>query len=39
MYQKAKKDYIIELANKWRGQITERVYESMYNYKIEIKNE
>ena len=35
-YKTAKEAYIKEVADKWRGQITEQVYEAMYNYKVEI---
>ena len=36
VYKTAKEEYIKEVANEWRGQITERVYQAMYNYKVEI---
>jgi hypothetical protein len=36
VYKTAKEGYIKEVADKWKGQITERVYEVMYNYKVEI---
>jgi len=35
-YKTAKEAYIKEMANKWRGQITEQCYQAMYNYKVEI---
>lgn len=35
-YKTAKELYIKEVADKWRSQITEQVYEAMYNYKVEI---
>ncbi len=35
-YKTAKEQYIKEVANKWRGQITEEVYQAMYEYKVEI---
>ena len=35
-HKTAKEAYIKEVADKWRGQITEQVYEAMYNYKVEI---
>ena len=35
VYKTAKEDYIKEVADKWRGQITEQVYQAMYNYQIE----
>ncbi len=35
-YKTAKEEYIKEVADKWRGQITEQVYHAMYNYKVEI---
>lgn len=28
--------YIKEVADKWRGKITEEVYQAMYRYKVEI---
>lgn len=31
-----KKDYIKEVADKWRGKITEQVYNALINYKVEI---
>ena len=33
-YKTAKEAYIKEVADKWRGQITEQVYEALINYKI-----
>lgn len=35
-YKTAKEDYIKEMANKWKDQITEETYQAMYNYKVEI---
>jgi len=35
-YKVAKEQHIKEVANKWRGQITERCYQAMYNYQVEI---
>lgn len=35
-YKTAKESYIKEVADKWRGQITEICYLALYNYKIEI---
>jgi len=35
-YKTAKEAYIKEVADKWRGQITEEVYQAMYNYQVEI---
>jgi hypothetical protein len=35
-YKIAKELYIKEIADKWRGQITERVYEALYKYQVEI---
>lgn len=35
-YKQAKEAYIKEVANKWRGQIDERVYEALMNYEVEI---
>ena len=37
-YKKAKEQYIKEVADKWRGQITEQVYQALINYKIEIND-
>lgn len=34
-YKKAKESYIKEVANKWRGQITPEVYESLMKWTIE----
>lgn len=33
-YKQEKEKYIKEVADKWRGKITEQVYNAMYNYKI-----
>ena len=35
-YKIAKEEYIKEMADKWRGQITEPCYDAMYNYQVEI---
>ena len=35
-YKEAKEEYIKEVANKWRSQITEEVYNALINYKVEI---
>ena len=35
-YKIAKEAYIKEVADKWRGQITDKVYEALINYKVEI---
>ena len=35
-YKQAKENYIKEIADKWRGKITEKVYEALYAYKVEI---
>ena len=35
-YKIAKEEYIKEVADKWRGQITEPCYDAMYNYQVEI---
>jgi len=35
-YKTAKEAYIKEVADKYRGQITEKVYQAMYNYQVEI---
>lgn len=35
-YKTAKEQYIKEVADKWRGKITEQVYNALINYKIEI---
>ena len=36
VYKTAKEEYIKEIANKWRGQITEEVYNTLYKYQVEI---
>ena len=36
VYKIAKEEYIKEMADKWRGQITEPTYYAMYAYKVEI---
>ena len=33
---RAKEKHIKEIAEKWRGQITEQVYKALINYKVEI---
>lgn len=35
-YKTAKEIYIKEVADKWKDKIDNRVYEAMYNYKVEI---
>ena len=35
-YKEAKESYIKEVADKWKELIDPRVYEAMYNYKVEI---
>lgn len=35
-YKEAKEQYIKETANKYKDQLDSRVYEAMYNYKVEI---
>lgn len=35
-YKISKEEYIKDVADKWRGQITEPCYLAMYNYKVEI---
>lgn len=35
-YKFHKEKYIKEIADKWRGQITEECYRAMYNYEVEI---
>ena len=37
-YKTAKEEYTKEVADKWKGKITEQVYEAMYNYQVEIIN-
>ena len=36
VYATAKELHIKELADKWKDQITEKVYQAMYNYQVEI---
>ena len=36
VYKTAKEKYIKEVADKWKGLISPRVYEAMYNYQVEI---
>lgn len=35
-YKDAKESYLKEVADKWKDQLEPRVYEAMYNYKVEI---
>jgi hypothetical protein len=35
-YKTAKEKHIQEVAEKWRGQITEKTYQALINYKVEI---
>ena len=35
-YKVAKEEYIKEIADKWKDKIDPRVYQAMYNYKVEI---
>jgi hypothetical protein len=35
-YKIVKEEYIKELAEKWKSKITEKVYEALYNYQVEI---
>ena len=35
-YKVAKEEYIKEVAEKWKGIISDKVYQSLYNYKVEI---
>jgi hypothetical protein len=36
VYRVAKEKYIKEVANKWKGLITDKVYEALINYQVEI---
>ena len=36
VYKVAKETYIKEVADKWKDQISEKVYKAMYNYEVEI---
>jgi hypothetical protein len=36
VYKDAKEKHIREVADKWKGLISDRVYEAMYNYQVEI---
>lgn len=36
LYKKGKEKFIKEVADKWKEQIEPRVYEALYNYKVEI---
>ena len=35
-YKEAKETWIKELADRWKDKLDPRVYEAMYNYKVEI---
>ena len=35
-YKDAKEKYIKEVADKWKGLISDKVYQAMYNYQVEI---
>lgn len=35
-YKECKEDYIKEMADKWKEVLSDRVYQAMYNYKVEI---
>jgi hypothetical protein len=35
-YKEAKEQYIKEVADKWKGQISDKVYEAMYKYEVEV---
>jgi hypothetical protein len=35
-YKTAKEQYIKEVADKWKGLISDEVYQAMYNYQVEI---
>ena len=35
-YKQAKESFIKEQANKWKGQIDDRAYNALMNYKVEI---
>lgn len=37
-YKTAKEQYIKEVADRWKGQITKEVYHAMYNYNVEIND-
>ena len=36
VYKEVKENYIKELADKWEGLVSDKVYEAMYNYQVEI---
>ena len=36
IYKEAKEKYIKDIANEWKDLISDKVYEAMYNYKVEI---
>lgn len=36
IYKQAKEDWIKVKADKWKDQLEPRVYEALYNYKVEI---
>lgn len=38
VYKEAKEGYIKEVANKWRDQIDQRVYDALLNYEVEIND-
>lgn len=35
-YKEAKENHIKEVADKWKGKISKKVYDAMYDYKVEI---
>ena len=35
-YKVAKEDYIKKMADKWRDKISNRAYQALYNYQVEI---
>lgn len=36
VYKKAKEEFIKEVANKWKGEIDDRAYQALLDYKVEI---
>ena len=36
VYKIAKENYIKEVANKWKAQISNKVYQALMNYQVEI---